>query len=158
MPDIECKTELAGSVPPETKVIIPTEPCTWLERLKLHAPVILKLTHPRNYPFFKKWWALVLFAYEQWEPDDTGIPYRKSKDTFRKEITILAGHYEVVASLSGNTVKKVAKSISWANMTEEQFAEFYDLTKDVVWERIFQHVQTYDRDEFERVALELSSF
>lgn len=55
----------------------------------------------------------------------------RSFDEFRKWATIEAGFYDTVITPSG--VKKVAKSISFAEMDEETFGEFYKAVFDVCW-------------------------
>jgi len=155
VPELECIKTLAGTLPPDRPVIDLMEHTAWFKRIPLYDTILWKFTHPRNYEFHKKWWALVNFAFEMWEPKSN---QGKLFDTFRHEITIMAGHYEVVCSLGNYDVKKVPKSISWASMTEDEFPRFYDATKDVVWDHVFSLIDTHSREEFEKVALELSSF
>jgi hypothetical protein len=121
---------------------------------KIGEPIKAKCTrmNKRNYQFFKKWWDLVLFAYDNWEPTENnqfkGQIVQKNKETFRKEVTILAGHYEVVAGCKG--VKKVAKSISFGSMKEAEFAQFYSATIDA----ILQHfLDQYSEDELVNAVL-----
>lgn len=115
---------------------------------KKHKPgsvVECEIKEFRNYKFFKKWWRMVNFAYKNWDAE------LKTFNTFRKEITILAGHYEVVASLGRNSVKKEARSIAWDNMSEEEFEEFYSKTIDA----ILKVLPTLAKDRDELMSLEL---
>lgn len=146
----------AGSLPPDTAVLVPIAKNEWFEKLKFGIACLLKISVPRNYKFHKKWFVLANFAFDNWEPDEKESV--KNFDTFRNEITILAGHYEVVCSLGANEVKRVAKSISWAKMTEEEFSTFYDCTKDVVWKRVFDGTSKYTPQELDRVLNELMNF
>ena len=98
----------------------------------------------RNYRFFKKWWSMVNFAFKHWDAE------LKTLETFRKEITILAGHYEVVASLGSNKVKKEAKSINFDKMNEEQFEELYSKTIDA----ILKVIPTLAKSREELIAME----
>ena len=160
MPDIDVTKVLAGSLPPDTQVIIPAAKSAWFDRLPLYQQFMLRFVAPRNYQFHKKFFCLIDFAYDHWEPSEEykGVKIAKNSDTFRKEITIMAGCYDVVASLGGEGVKKVAKSISWSKMTEDEFTVLYDAAKDVIWERIFQHIDTYTPQEYENVIKQMMGF
>ncbi len=163
MPELPCTKSLAGSLPPECEVIVLNEPTPWFRRIKLNDTILLKFTHPRNYEFHKKYFALLDFAYGHWEPSTlhgrryAGVVPLKSKSRFRKDLTVLAGYFEQEIRIDGS-LRVVAKSISWAQMDEAEFSSLYESTKDVIWDRIFSHMDTYSREDFEAVALELSSF
>ena len=114
---------------------------------KKHKPgtvVTCDITEQRNYKFFKKWWDMVGFAYDHWDAE------LKTKETFRKEITILAGHYDVVASLGSNSIKKEAKSIRFDQMEEEDFEDFYSKTIDA----ILRVMPTLAKDREELIKME----
>jgi len=157
MPDLSARIVLAGHLPPETKVISVIEDSKWWKRQEVGVEGVYSFMVPVNAKFRKKWWALVKFSFDHWEPIDTykGIPVERDFERFRHQITILAGHYKVVASLTGEGVSKEAKSIAWAKMTEEQFEKFYQQT----WNAIFNHVLSgYSKEDKERVMHELSMF
>jgi len=146
----------AGTLPPETAVLVPIARNEWFEKLAYGIACLLKITVPRNYKFHKKWFALVKFAFDNWEPNEEMAA--KNFDLFRSEITILAGHYDIVCSLGINEVRKVAKSISWAKMDEEAFSTFYDCTVSAVWKQVFAQKEGYTQQELDRVLNELMSF
>lgn len=79
---------------------------------------------PRNYLFHKKFFALVELVYQNQEA-------YSNKDDLREDLTIDAGFYRVTTNLQGNEVKK-AKSISFAQMDEIEFNEFYNRFIDAV--------------------------
>lgn len=124
------------------------------EGLKIGESVRCKVTRmsPRNAQFFRKWWSLVKFAYENWEPGEVHddrlgtIQPQKSFDRFRKDLTILAGHYHADIRLDGST-RIEAKSISWGKMTEDQFADLYSKTIDVILQRVLTHYTREDLDD-----------
>jgi hypothetical protein len=109
---------------------------------------------PRNVRYFRKWWALAKFAYEHWEPgelDDPrlkGVVPEKSFERFRKDLTILAGHYEAFYRVD-NTVKVEAKSIAFWSMSEDEFDSFYNATVNAVLKHILKH---YKREDLEQVV------
>src|SRR5690606_34354997 len=67
----------------------------------------VKRLKPRNARFFRKWWALVDFAFEHWEPEVKttryGVP-EKNRERFRKDLTVLAGFYETTFKINGDVV------------------------------------------------------
>lgn len=131
-----------------------------LGKVKTGQGIRLKGTRMRNYQFHKKWWALVEFAFDHWEPaalDDPrwkGVTPEKSLDRFRKDLTILAGHYEASYRLDGS-VRIEAKSVSFARMDQEEFERLYSDTINAV----LKHVLTnYDRDKLDAVVEQLLRF
>lgn len=113
-----------------------------------------ELTHAdfkrvRNYKFHKKYFALVGFAFDQWEPRDgltyQGMPVAKNKERFRKDVAILAGFFESTVNLKGE-VRLEAKSISFAQMDEVEFESLYNKTVDVVMQRILTRYTRADLD------------
>ena len=114
-----------------------------------------ELTHAdfkrvRNYKFHKKYFALLDFAFEQWEPCDgltyQGMPVAKNKERFRKDLIILAGFYESTVNLRSE-VRLEAKSISFGLMDEVEFEQLYNATVDVVLRRILTRYTRQDLDE-----------
>ena len=121
----------------------------------------IKLTRMRNPRFFRKWWSLVKFAYDIWA--ETAKPQKATVmgievevmpdfDRFRKDLTILCGHFDAHFNIRGET-RVEARSISFANMTEEEFERLYSKTIDVVLKRILD--KNWDeqrlRDHIEQV-------
>ena len=81
-------------------------------------------TKPRNGGFHRKYFALLGVMFELWNPELpewNGKPSMKSFERFRKDIAIATGHHELVVSIKGE-VRAEAKSISFANMDELEFA------------------------------------
>ncbi len=113
-----------------------------LKRFKTGVMVRAEVKQMRNYLFFRKWWALITFAFDQWSDTDEMPTYKGQRiqpviDRFRKDVTILAGYCHPVADVNGG-VHLEADSISFANMTDETFAELYNKTIDVVLQKILK--------------------
>ena len=119
-----------------------------------------KIITPRNYQFHKKYFALLKFSYENWEPGKLsgkkfeGVKPEKTFDRFRADLTILAGHFRQVIRVNGEMVIE-PKSISFANMSEDEFEELYSNTINVVLKKILTN---YDREQLDNVILELLNF
>lgn len=158
MPEIAGYKALAGSLPPDVVVWVPREPNKWLNRLQFGKDLLLKITSPRNYAFHKKWFALLGFGYGAWEPDavdgPSGRVVCKNFDTFREWVTVKAGYAEYHITPEGR-LRAVAKSVSFAKMTEEEFDDLYQKSVEIIWQNI---LVTYTKQDIDDVLRELNGF
>ena len=104
-----------------------------LKKIRTGDTVRVKVTRVRNYEFHKKYFALLNFAYDYWEPDNQ--VGEKCFSQFREDIIILAGYYHRYIRLDNDTRIK-AKSISFGSMPEEEFEKLYTATIDVIIKHI----------------------
>jgi len=130
----------------------------YLDGIKTGDVIKGKFSKVRNGMFFRKWWALVGFLYDHWEPESAPgqvkmVP-QKNFDRFRKDLTIFAGFYEMFYRLNGD-VKVEAKSISFGSMDELEFEQLYSKTIDVGLQRILKN---YTSDDVDRVVENLLRF
>src|SRR5687768_17012296 len=88
-----------------------------LSKFKQGEVIRAHVTRPRNYAFFKKYWALITFAFDCQEDPEYSI------DSFRKSVQMEAGYFEPVRA--GGHLFKIPKSISFGEMSEEEFGELY---------------------------------
>jgi Protein of unknown function (DUF1367) len=108
---------------------------------------------PRNYPFLKKYFALLKFSYDHWEmPEDAKT--LKSFENFRKELAVLSGHYRQVWKLDGDFTLE-AESISFANMGEEEFEKLYGATVTIILRDV---LKGYTKEDLDEVVLSVLSF
>ena len=132
----------------------------FIDKLKYNQVIVADFKKSRNYNFHKKYFALIKFAYEHWTPAQfeesrfQGVIPEKSFERFRKDVIILSGRYDAVYRVDGS-VRIEAKSISFAMMNEESFAELYDSTINVILSKILTN---YTKQELEDVVGELMSF
>ncbi len=108
--------------------------------LRVGAPIRAKCSRVRNYPFLQKYMTLVNLAYDMWaetypEMEYKGVQVKPNKDRFRRDLTILTGHFHAHYNIRGE-VRLEAKSISFARMSEEEFSKLYSKTIDVILEKI----------------------
>lgn len=115
-------------------------------------PVRCKITQPRNVQFHRKWWALVSYAYDCWEPENQ--VGEKNLERFRKDLIILAGFYERVIRIDGST-RIEPKSIAFHNMSEDDFEELYQKTIDVIIKHVLRN---YTGDELRAVIEQIEEF
>jgi len=139
--------------------LVPADPqaSEYIARLKLGAPVKAEVKRMRNYQFHKKLFALLNFAFENWEPVEAtykGQVVRKNFDQFRNDVTCLAGFGETTITLKGE-VRVVAKSISFGAMSQDEFDALYNAVCEVVVKRVLQN---YDREALDEVMERLTRF
>jgi hypothetical protein len=75
-------------------------------------------------------------------------------DRFRRDIQIMAGYYTCVYNAMGE-LRLEAKSISWAKMSEEEFAQLYSATIDVILQKVLPDVS---EDQLKRATEMTLSF
>ena len=121
-----------------------------LEKVKAGSVITCEYSKMRNGNFFRKWWALVNFAFSHWEPGevehngDRFLP-KKNSETFRKHLTVLAGYYDPTYGIDGR-IRIEPKSISFAAMTEEEFEKLYSATVNVVLGKVLTNYNKSDID------------
>jgi len=101
-------------------------------------------TERRNGKFFRKYWALLNYSFQCWEPGDNEA--MKNIDQFRQKITILAGFSEIVYDLDGSEIIK-AKSIAWGSMGEDEFEHLYSATINVILKNVLTNYTHEDLDQ-----------
>lgn len=114
----------------------------------------------RNPRFHAKVICLLRFAFDLWDApalEYKGIPVAKTFERFRKDITILAGHYEATVNMRGE-VRLEAKSISFAKMDEAEFSAYYQTLLAVVWERILSSKGYESAEAVDQIINQLLSY
>lgn len=139
--------------------LVPCDPqaTEFISGLKLGAPVRAEVKRMRNYKFHRKFFALLDFAYENWEPREAtykGEIVAKNRKQFRNDVTVLAGFGETTLTLKGE-IRVVAKSISFANMEQDDFDRLYEASVSVILNKI---LTTYKRDDLDNVINRLMDF
>jgi len=89
---------------------------------------------PRNPKFHRKFFVLLGIAFDAWEPRRKkfkGMPVQKNFERFRKDVTIAAGFYDLVATRNGG-VRHEAKSIAFDNMDDDEFHKVYNAVSQVL--------------------------
>lgn len=114
----------------------------WFSKLKIGAQIMAQVTQPRNPAFHRKFFALLNYGFEHWAETQKGVEYKGEPvqpdfERFRKDITILAGHYHAVVTIKGQ-VRMEADSISFASMNQEEFEKLYSQVIEVLLTRVFK--------------------
>lgn len=111
-----------------------------LRKIKSGATVRCDIRQMRNYQFHKKFFSLVKFLFDIWEESVPrrlyrGVEVRPNLDRFRKDLIILSGRYDATYNVR-NEVRLEAKSISFANMSEEEFERLFSDVINIALERV----------------------
>lgn len=111
-----------------------------LRRIKSGATVRSKVTQMRNGRFFRKWFLLVKVGFDLWTEIMPPVEYRgqviqPNFDKFRKDVTIMAGHFHPVFNVRGE-MRLEADSIAWGEMSEDEFHTLYQKTITVLLEKV----------------------
>ncbi|MGR3303782.1 MAG: DUF1367 family protein [Candidatus Scalindua sp.] len=120
-----------------------------VDKIKTGEGITVKYSKKRKLWFHRKYFALLNLGFDAWEPDG-----EKSFERFRKDIVILTGHYSLVTNIKGES-RAEAKSISFGNMSEDEFEEVYSITIDVLIKHVMKN---YTRDDVDSVVNELLGF
>ena len=136
----------------------------WLSKKRTGATILVSPREPRNGAFFRKWWALVDLAYQYWS-DSVELPTHKGREVlpsferFRKDVTILAGYYDVVVNIKGET-RLEAQSLQWAKMGEPEFTKLYDATICALLRQVFngQTCQKWSEEELRSLVDQIEEF
>jgi len=130
----------------------------WAKKIKYGAVISSDFKKVRNPAFHRKYMALLTVAFDNWTPGEVdpkhGVP-EKNFDRFRKDVAILSGFYHNVVRLDG-TVRVEADSISFANMTEEIFAELYNQSINVLLKRVYK--SELSKEELDNIVNNYMSF
>ena len=132
----------------------------YVQRMKIGAGIHGSFKRQRNPRFHRKAFALFAFAYDLWDAPELeykGQPVAKNFDRFRRDLTILAGHYDAVTNLRGE-VRLEAKSLSFGSMGEEEFGQVYASVLNVAFERVLKAKGYGSADEVDRIVDELARF
>lgn len=124
-----------------TGALVPadSDSAEYLKKHKVGQGFKAKITRARNVMFHRKFFALLNYGFDTWKPLEAvyhGQIAEKNFKQFREDITILAGYFERFVRMDGS-VQLRAKSISFANMDEDEFESLYSAVIDVLLKRIF---------------------
>ena len=139
-----------------------------IKKLPKGQPLRVKVTRIRNVDHHRKYFALLNYAFDVWEPpalrgsdmeravrlDIMPDDVEKNFDRFRKDIAILAGFYTTTVRVNGE-MRLEAKSIAFGNMDQDEFELLYDKTIDVIVKHVLKH---YDGDQLREVVDQVMAF
>lgn len=139
-----------------------------IKKLPNGQPVRVKVTQIRNIDHHRKYFALLNYAFDVWEPPQLSASdmqkavrfnimptdIEKNFDRFRKDIAILCGFYDTTVRVNGD-LQLEAKSISFAKMDQHEFEKLYDSTIDVIVKHVLNN---YTGDQLREVVDQVMEF
>ena len=118
-------------------------------KLKLGETYSVEIKVVRNVDFHRKYFALIAYAWEFLNEQET--ERFKDKENFRKYIEIAAGHCDVIFHPRLQEFVEIPKSIAFAKMDNTAFSDLYGRVKDVIFSIIGDRVT---QEEFERLLID----
>lgn len=110
-----------------------------LKRYPVGALLTADIKLPRKWEYHKKMFSFFGFCFEYWCGSQGKTEFMTSKaqqKEFRNNLTILAGYYEQVFDVKGGMHLR-AKSLSFANMDQEEFEECANAMINAALKHIF---------------------
>ena len=133
------------------------EAAEWFDKVKIGQAVDAEFKLPRNAKFHRRFFAMLNVAFSNYDWPEVETKWGKAKcnfELFRKYVTVKAGHYEAALTPTGE-VRAEPKSISWANMDEEQFRKLYSDVLDVI---LLEFLDNWTDSDMERAIEQMMSF
>ena len=124
------------------------------EKHKLGQRVRATVVKPRSSPFQRKFFSLLRFAFDYWEPSEAENPVtwrghvvEKDFDRFREGVIILCGFGRPVFAVNGD-VRMEAESIAFDEMEPEDFHRLYKAAIGVL-QRLVMASKGFSPEELE---------
>jgi len=155
MTSVQLIKQSNGSLAPANQVDLDI-----LQPIKIGSLIEADIKQPRNPQFHRKFFAMLNFAFDYFEPKGgewNGIQARKNFGRFRKDILILAGYHEVTYNIKGE-VRVEAESISFGSMDETRFEKVYADCFNVCWDMVLSKVRGMKKEFAEQVVDEMLRF
>lgn len=113
-----------GSIDSENKIIFATDfDKEILSKVKKNKVLKFEVTNERNLKFHRKFFVLIKLLF-------TNQENYNDIENFRKDLIIASGFYNEHTDYFSGEIKLTAKSISFKNMTEEEFSDVYNAVID----------------------------
>ena len=119
------------------------------KKLKLGQTYSVEVKVARNVDFHRKYFALISYAWEFLNEQET--ERFRTKENFRKYVEVAAGHCDVIFHPRLQEYVEIPKSISFGKMDNAEFSDLYQRVKDVIFSIIGNRVT---QDQFERLLLD----
>ena len=119
------------------------------KKLKLGQTYSVEVKVARNVDFHRKYFALISYAWEFLNEQET--ERFRTKENFRKYVEVAAGHCDIIFHPRLQEYVEIPKSISFGKMDNAEFSDLYQRVKDVIFSIIGNRVT---QDQFERLLLD----
>lgn len=103
----------------------------------------IEIKRQRNPAFHRKVFAFFNFCFDCWSGSHSDWEFQDPTaqfDTFRKHLTVMAGFYVQTWNLKGQ-VRIEAKSLSYANMEQDEFEQAYKALINAAIKHVFNNTK-----------------
>lgn len=131
-----------------------------LNSVKNGALMLAEIKQPRNGDFHSKYFAMLNFAFQYFEPEPVeldGMAAEKNFERFRKDVQILAGYRTLVINIKGEA-RYESESISFAKMDDGRFHELYKSVFAVLWRLVLSKVPNMTEQEAHNAINAMAGF
>lgn len=131
---IEMVKGAGGTFVPADEMFLPA-----LQSFKNGEMYSVEIKRTRNPQFHRKVFAFFKFCFEHWAAENTELQFQseaKQFDTFRKNLTVLAGYREVTYTIDGR-MRVEPQSLSYGNMEQDEFEQCYSALINAAIKHIF---------------------
>ena len=108
-----------------------------LTKFKTGEAYEIEIKKTRNPQFHRKVFAFFNFCFAHWKGDNEFQDELKQFDVFRNHLTVLAGYYDTYFNIQGEP-RVEAKSLSYGNMSQEDFESLYSALINAAMAKLFQ--------------------
>jgi len=129
--------------------------CEKMTKFKTGEIYPVDIKRSRNPHFHAKVFSFFGFCFEHWSADKThweNMDESSQGESFRKQLTLQAGYFNTTYSLDGTGFVMEAKSLSFANMEQDEFEACYSALINAAIKHVFMNT----RDE--RILNRLQGF
>lgn len=121
-----------------------------MKRFQNGGQYTVEIKQARNPGFHRKMFAFLGFCFEHWSAENAGLEFADEAtqfDTFRRNLTVLAGFREVSYTIDGR-MRVEAKSLAHGKMEDDEFERCYHAMINAAIEHVFKgcdREQTWNR-------------
>ena len=108
-----------------------------MSRFKTNEVYSVEIKTCRNPPFHRKVMGFFRFCFKFWCNENNYLTAQADYDWFRNKLTIKAGYYHERFDLMGR-LELVAQSLSYGNMEQDTFEQFYHAVVQASMDTIFK--------------------
>lgn len=120
-----------------------------IQKLRMGETVLVDVKRPRNIQYHRRFFAMLGYAYEHWDPEPVeykGVKVGKNLEVFRAWCIARAGYYELSVTPDGK-VRAEPESMSFANMDQLGFEKLYNDVANVILKYVLVSYKKADLDE-----------
>ena len=116
------------------------------KKLKIGEVYEVTIKQPRNLPFQRKYFSLIILAWE-YQNERVVEHFHHNIELFRKTVEMAAGWCEIIYSIQRKEWIETPKSIAFDKMDNAEFTELYERVKDVLFKVFLKNMPI---EEFEK--------